>query len=251
MNDNATDYREAQWRASPNFGHRRGGLKPEVLVLHYTGMESGQGAEDWLCTRESGVSAHYIVHEDGRIVQMVRETARAWHAGKSSWKNASDVNSLSIGVEIVNPGHEHGYPDFPEMQIEAVIALCRDICRRHPIPRQDIVAHSDVAPGRKIDPGEKFPWDRLARAGVGHFVEPIPPDDVELLGAGSHGEAVSELQSELARYGYGVERSGVYDAATETVVSAFQRHFRPARVDGLADRSTRGTLEKLLETLPW
>lgn len=250
MNAFEPDYMGAGVRASPNFGARRGGVKPELLVLHYTGMASDRAAEDWLCSPESGVSAHYLVHEDGKVVQMVRERARAWHAGKSSWRGASDVNSLSIGVEIVNRGHDFGYPDFPEPQIDAVIGLCRDICRRRHILPQNILAHSDVAPGRKIDPGEKFPWGVLAQAGVGHFIESAPVTDGEAIGLGERGEAVRALQSILSLYGYGIDISGVYDSKTETVVRAFQRHFRPARIDGVADRSTRDTLARLIETLP-
>lgn len=250
MSEFAPDCSRARWRASPNLGPRRGGMKPEVLILHYTGMENGKAAEDWLCSRESGVSAHYLVHEDGQIVQMVSEAARAWHAGKSIWNGVSDVNSLSIGVEIVNGGHDNGCPDFPEPQVEAVIALSRDICLRHRILPQNVLAHSDVAPGRKIDPGEKFPWDRLARAGVGHLVDPAPPDQDNVLATGARGERVQALQAMLALYGYGIEQSGVYDAATEIVVRAFQRHFRPARVDGVADGSTRDVLKRLLKTLP-
>ncbi|WP_274424429.1 N-acetylmuramoyl-L-alanine amidase [Chelativorans sp. YIM 93263] len=250
MSEFAPDYSRAHRRASPNFGPRRGGIKPKLLILHYTGMDNGQAAEDWLCSHESGVSAHYLVHEDGRIVQMVPEAARAWHAGKSIWNGASDVNSLSIGVEIANRGHAYGYPDFPEPQVEAVIALSRDICLRHRILPQNVLAHSDVAPGRKIDPGEKFPWDRLARAGVGHFVDPMAPDQGNVLSTGARGEPVLALQAMLALYGYGIEQTGVYDTATEIVVGAFQRHFRPARVDSIADSSTRDVLKTLLKTLP-
>jgi len=244
------DYADATVRPSPNFGERRGGIRPDALILHYTGMESAQAAEDWLCNPLSEVSSHYLVHEDGRVVQMVPETARAWHAGKGSWKGVSDVNSFSIGIEIVNPGHSLGYPDFPTCQIDAVIALCRDICRRCTILPQRVLAHSDTAPGRKVDPGEKFPWDILAAAGVGHHVEPVPIAERGVLAAGMQGEAVEELQGKLAFYGYGIEITGSFDAATETVVAAFQRHFRPARVDGIADFSTRETLARLIASLP-
>ncbi|WP_163268062.1 peptidoglycan recognition protein family protein [Chelativorans alearense] len=244
------EYAPAHVRVSPNFGERRSGMRPDALILHYTGMESGEAAERRLCDPESEVSAHYLVHEDGRVVQMVREGARAWHAGRGSWQGISDVNSFSIGIEIVNPGHELGYPDFPAQQIAAVIALCRDLCRRHPIAPQRVLAHSDVAPGRKVDPGEKFPWDLLAREGVGHHVVPAPLTDGPVLAEGDRGEAVEALQTMLALYGYGVEISGLFDAATAAVVSAFQRHFRPARVDGAADPSTRDTLARLLSALP-
>ncbi|HUR44072.1 MAG TPA: N-acetylmuramoyl-L-alanine amidase, partial [Aestuariivirga sp.] len=148
----------AAFRASPNIESRKGGRKPDMIVLHYTGMESAEAACNWLCNSGSGVSCHYLVGEDGGIVQMVSEDMRAWHAGVSSWRGERDINTRSIGIEIQNPGHTAGYPDFPEDQMEAVIALCRDIGKRHDIRPRNIVAHSDVAPGRKIDPGEKFDW---------------------------------------------------------------------------------------------
>lgn len=245
----SADYEKALVRPSPNFGPRRGGMKPDAIVLHYTGMETGQAAEDWLCNPTSEVSAHYIVHEDGRIVQMVPEAARAWHAGKGSWQGVEDVNSFSIGIEIVNKGHAFGYPDFPAGQIAEVIALCRDIVRRYRILPQRVLAHSDTAPGRKVDPGEKFPWAILAREGIGHFVEPVESAEGAALARGAEGDEVEALQAMLARYGYPIEPTGLFDISTEAVVSAFQRHFRPARVDGIADASTRQTLARLLAGL--
>jgi N-acetylmuramoyl-L-alanine amidase len=236
-------------RVSPNFGPRSNGVKPDMIVLHYTGMVSGEGAEAWLCDPASEVSSHYLVHEDGRIVQMVRESDRAWHAGKSFWRGVADINSVSIGIEIVNPGHPFGYPEFPEVQIQAVIGLCRDIRERHAIAPERVLAHSDVAPGRKVDPGEKFPWKRLFVAGVGHLVEPAPIGGGRFLSQGDRGEPVEALQSMLALYGYGVGISGQFDERTAAVVEAFQRHFRPARVDGIADRSTVETLHRLLGSL--
>ncbi|HVW57047.1 MAG TPA: N-acetylmuramoyl-L-alanine amidase [Rhizobiaceae bacterium] len=240
----------AEVRVSANFGPRRDSKRPDMIILHYTGMRTGAEAEAWLCDPASEVSSHYLVHEDGRIVQMVREADRAWHAGKSSWQGESDVNSRSIGIEIVNPGHSLGYEDFPARQIEAVVALCRDISVRHSIPPERVLAHSDVAPGRKIDPGEKFPWRQLAGAGIGHFVEPSPLDAGNCLALGAYGRLVEELQSMLEIYGYGVEISGNYDGLTRIAVEAFQRHFRPGRVDGIADGSTVETLRRLLATLP-
>jgi N-acetylmuramoyl-L-alanine amidase len=243
------DHPGVEVRPSPNFAERRDGLKPDILLLHYTGMESGPDAQAWLCNPISEVSSHYIVHEDGRIVQMVREQDRAWHAGQSSWRGQADINSLSIGIEIANPGHRFGYPDFPGAQIEAVIALCKDIVERHGILGERVLAHSDVAPGRKIDPGEKFPWDRLHAAGVGHLVPPAPMRGGRFLAEGDRGEPVEALQAMLALYGYGIEVTGVFDAATATVVAAFQRHFRPSQVDGVADRSTIETLHALSAAL--
>ena len=200
---------------SPNFGPRRDGLRPDMIVLHYTGMATGPAAEAWLCDPVSEVSSHYLVHEDGSVVQMVRESDRAWHAGRGSWRGGTDINSCSIGIEIVNPGHAYGYRNFPAAQIDAVIELCRDIAERHSILPERVLAHSDTAPGRKIDPGEKFPWGQLAHAGVGHYVEPSRAGGGRFLTAGERGEPVEELQSMLALYGYGVEITGVFDRANE------------------------------------
>jgi N-acetylmuramoyl-L-alanine amidase len=243
------DHAGAEVHASPNFGERKDGLRPEIIVLHYTGMETGAGAEAWLCNPRSEVSSHYIVHEDGRIVQMVREADRAWHAGVSSWHGAIDVNSRSVGIEIANPGPLRDNPPFPARQIDAVIELCQGIIARHRIRPDMVLAHSDIAPGRKIDPGEKFPWPRLAREGVGHFVRPARFRTGPVLAAGDVGSAVTGLQTMLSRYGYGIEVSGAYDEATGVVVAAFQRHFRPAKVDGVADRATVETLKRLLSAL--
>jgi N-acetylmuramoyl-L-alanine amidase len=231
---------------SPNLDERKDGRAPDMILLHYTGMQTGEAALQRLCTAPSKVSSHYVVFEDGRIVQLVPEEKRAWHAGVSHWAGETDINSRSIGIEIVNPGHEGGYPDYPRRQIAAVIALCRGIVMRRNIPRDRILAHSDVAPSRKQDPGEKFPWKLLHESGVGLWVAPAPIRDWLALVPGDAGEGVSALQRSLAEYGYGIEPSGEYDAATKEVVVAFQRHFRPAQVDGLADTSTHETLQRLL-----
>jgi N-acetylmuramoyl-L-alanine amidase len=231
---------------SPNHGERRGVPAPDMLLLHYTGMADAAVALERLCQENGEVSAHYFVFEDGRLLQLVAEARRAWHAGEASWAGERDINSRSIGVEIVNAGHGLGYTDFPDAQIETVIALARDVLARHAIPQDRVLAHSDVAPMRKLDPGEKFPWARLAAAGVGLWVEPEPIAPGHRLTLGDRGADVRDLQRRLAAYGYGLDVTGHYDAATQAVVTAFQRHFRPARVDGSADRSTRGTLAKLL-----
>jgi N-acetylmuramoyl-L-alanine amidase len=183
-------------------------------------------------------------------VQCVQEAKRAWHAGVASWAGEEDINSCSIGIEIVNRGHDWGYPDFPLRQIAAVIALCRGIIIRRDIPPWRVVGHSDVAPARKKDPGEKFPWHALADSGVGQWVRPTPIVPGEVMKIGSEGDAVHALQQSLARYGYGIKASGTFDNTTAEVVTAFQRHFRPERVDGVADPSTLTTLQALLESLP-
>jgi len=240
------DFPAATVRPSPNFGARVGVDAPDMIILHYTGMASGQAAEDWLCNPEAQVSSHYLVHEDGRVVQMVRESDRAWHAGQSSWRGTTDINSRSVGIEIVNPGHDLGYPPFPRRQIGAVIALCKDIMKRQAITPALVLAHSDIAPGRKVDPGERFAWARLAQAGIGVFVRPSRARRGPVLAAGAEGADVTVLQQMLSRAGYGIEATGRFDRATEIVVAAFQRHFRPAQVDGIADPATVATLRRLL-----
>ncbi len=229
---------------SPN--HDARDARIDILLLHYTGMQSAEEALDRLKDREAKVSCHYFVDEQGGITQMVPEARRAWHGGLGSWKGAVNINARSIGIEIVNPGHELGYREFPDAQVEAVIALCRDIIGRHRIRRERVLAHSDVAPARKKDPGEKFPWARLAQAGIGLWVEPSPIDGGRTFSANDKGAEVEQLQKQLARLGYELKATGRYDDDTRTVVTAFQRHFRPARVDGLADPSTLDTLRRLL-----
>jgi N-acetylmuramoyl-L-alanine amidase len=237
---------DAVCRPAANCEPRRERARPTILLLHYTGMESAERAIDWLCTAGSRVSCHYLIDEAGRITQMVGEAMRAWHAGDSYWAGETDINSVSIGIEIHNPGHGLGYPDFPEPQMQAVEALCLDIVVRHRIVPERVLAHSDVAPWRKSDPGEKFDWGRLAGAGVGHWVEPARIEGDAGFGVGDEGPEVARLQQGLAEYGYRCEPSGWFDEATELVVTAFQRHFRPALVNGRADRSTVDTLGRLL-----
>ena len=236
-------------RLSPNFNARPEPGVIDILVLHYTGMGSADLAIEHLCSPESKVSSHYVVKEQGEILQLVLEHERAWHAGVSSWSGVSDVNGRSIGIEIVNAGHEGGCPPYPDVQMRAVETLCADIIARHGIPSRNVVAHSDIAPGRKEDPGEWFDWARLAHAGIGHWVAPVDLVDGPSLTLGDRGDPVSELQFRLADYGYGIEVLGVFDEKTEAVVRAFQRHFRPQKVDGVADLSTIATLRLLLDAL--
>jgi N-acetylmuramoyl-L-alanine amidase len=228
---------------SPNFDARR--APPDMLILHYTGMQSGEAALERLRDKDAGVSAHYLVEEDGRVFALVAEERRAWHAGKSYWKGERDCNSASVGIEIVNPGHEWGYRAFPEAQIEAVIDLVSDIRSRWTIPDARILGHSDVAPDRKDDPGELFPWRRLAERGHGLWFDPEPAPGVDL-GVGDTGTGVFLLQAGLHRLGYEPLPSGTYDEDTATVVRAFQRHWRPEGVDGVADGETRARLMAVL-----
>jgi N-acetylmuramoyl-L-alanine amidase len=228
---------------SPNFDART--APPDILVLHYTGMRTGPEALDRLRDPAAKVSSHYMVEEDGRIFHLVPEERRAWHAGVSYWKGERNINGVSIGVEIVNPGHEFGYRPFPDAQIGAVIELIGDIRSRWTIGDDRIVGHSDVAPGRKEDPGELFPWKRVAEAGHGLWVE-APPAPGQPMAEGEESAAVFALQAGFTRLGYDLPPSGQFDAATKDVVTAFQRHWRQARVDGIADGETRAQLIALL-----
>lgn len=233
--------------AAANHEPRRLAGAPDMLVLHYTGMLNAEKAVHWLASAESRVSCHYVVDEVGLVTQLVPESRRAWHAGVSYWCGETDLNSASIGIEIHNPGHELGYWDFSAAQMEAVVALCRDICRRQQIEPCRVLAHSDIAPQRKIDPGEKFPWASLAAHGIGHWVAPSPRrEGAAALGAGDCGPSVAAVQALLADYGYQTALDGVFDAPFVKVVTAFQRHFRPACCDGRVDLSTLSTLERLL-----
>ncbi|SFS50211.1 N-acetylmuramoyl-L-alanine amidase [Brevundimonas viscosa] len=233
---------------SPNFDARRG--PPDMLVLHYTGMETAGAAIARLCDPSARVSAHYVVDEDGSILRLVPEERRAWHAGRGVWQGETDCNAASIGVEIVNPGHEFGYRDFPEAQVAAVLELAADIRGRWTIPDARIIGHSDLAPDRKQDPGERFPWKRLAVEGHGLWFEPAEERISALgapLGPGDDGLGVIVLRAGLHRLGYGLQPGGDYDDETRITVEAFQRHWRPTRVDGVADGETRATLMGVLQ----
>lgn len=227
-------------RPAANSEPRRNGRPVDMIILHYTGMDSAAAACDLLCSPHAQVSCHYLVDEEGGIIQMVGEEKRAWHAGVSAWQGETDTNSRSIGIEIQNPGHGPRYRDFPSSQMEAVAALCRDIASRHAIPPRHVLAHSDVAPGRKIDPGERFDWAFLHRHGVGHWVPPAAPDSIPLQGA-----TLSRFQTLLAGYGYGLAVTGLVDDQTRRVTDAFTRHFRPALVTDTPDLSALATAERL------
>jgi len=239
------DHANAQVFPSPNHGVR---TRPVTsLILHYTGMPTAEGALELLCSPIAQVSAHYLVDEDGEILQLVPESRRAWHAGASYWAGETDLNTSSVGIEVAHPGHHDPRP-FPPAQIAAVIELSRDICARHAIPPARVLAHSDIAPRRKIDPGEFFPWEMLARSGVGRFPSAPTPPGVARWAPGDRNAEIAQLQRQLASFGYKLEATGVYDDDTALAVTAFQRHFRPARVDGLADASTCEALTRLLES---
>jgi N-acetylmuramoyl-L-alanine amidase len=240
-----------EFHPSPNHDERAPGIAPSILLLHYTGMADAATSLRRLCDPMAKVSSHYVVDEGGRIIQLVDEVARAWHAGQATWRGMTDINSASIGIEIQNPGHDGGYPDFAEAQMVSLIALCRDVVGRHKIRGERVLAHSDVAPARKADPGEKFDWRRLHEAGVGHWVVEAKAAGGKALRLGDKSPAVAELQRALALYGYGLATSGVYDVPTDLVVTAFQRHFRQSCVNGVADPSTVETLFHLIAALPF
>ena len=235
---------------SPNYDVRTRAI--DLVVLHYTGMQDGATALKRLCdpaplaghypgpwqsadiapdTALGRASAHYVVSEEGAVHCLVAEENRAWHAGVSIWEGEGDVNARSIGIEIVNGGHDFGLPDFPIAQVDAVIVLLGDILARWNLAPSRVVAHSDIAPGRKMDPGEKFPWKRLVQAGVS-----IWPEFVALQADASPDIAL--VQRQLRAFGYGVSETGADDAATRAALEAFQRRFRPRRISGEPDDET-------------
>jgi N-acetylmuramoyl-L-alanine amidase len=220
-------------RLSPNHNERPGPV--DMLILHYTGMASAAAALDRLCDPAAKVSAHYVIEEDGTVWRLVPEEARAWHAGVSFWAGRRDINGHSIGIELVNPGHDFGYRPFPDAQMAALESLARAILARHPIPPRHVLGHSDVAPRRKIDPGELFDWPRLARAGIGFWPDfaakpgRIPVD-------------IPEIHTELAKIGYEIPQNAPADTQITPAITAFQRHFRPSVCDGVPDTETRTRL---------
>lgn len=217
-------------RISPNFNDRPFAVPVDMLVMHYTGMETCGAALDRLCDPKSEVSAHYVIEQDGTVHRLVDEDKRAWHAGVAWWRGAMDVNDRSVGIELVNPGHEFGYQPFPDAQMEALSALSQSILKRHNIPKRNVVGHSDVAPRRKTDPGEYFDWQRMADASVGLWVSDTTPVHA----------TTDEMCEMLAAFGYEV---GDFSAT----VAAFQRHFRQGLVNGIADDETAGILKALLD----
>ena len=223
-------------RPSPNHDARPEGQAVDILLLHYTGMASGEAALARMCNPEAKVSAHYCVEEDGRVFQLVGEDRRAWHAGVASWQGAKDINARSVGIEIVNPGHEFGYRPFPAAQMASVTALAQDILARHAIPAARVLGHSDVAPLRKEDPGELFNWPGLAAAGIGLWPAQDAPTDDTL--------PADAVPAALTEVGY-----GFVDEDPAAVIRAFQRRYRPAAVTGEADKETRQRLSTLLALL--
>ncbi|WP_218044864.1 N-acetylmuramoyl-L-alanine amidase [Kiloniella majae] len=225
---------------SPNFGPRLEGSDINMLLLHYTGMQTGKEALERLCDSAAQVSAHYLVEENGEVFQLIPEELRAWHAGLAYWGGETDINSCSIGIEIVNPGHEWGYRAFPAAQMKAVTALCKQILEHHTIPASRVLAHSDVAPERKEDPGELFDWAFLAKQGIGIF-----PDKT------TQNNSISEddFVLKLGEYGYRVDMDSSTGSGTKAAIIAFQRHFRPSKLNGQVDKECCQILADLYSQL--
>ncbi len=219
-------------RPSPNFNERPAGVAIDILLLHYTGMQSAEEALSRLCDPAAKVSAHYTIDLDGAIYRHVEDAKRAWHAGVSFWAGERDINGRSIGIELVNPGHEFGYNEYPEAQIQALMALGTVLRREHPIPVERVLGHSDVAPARKRDPGELFPWDRLAKHGLGIYA------DRSVYINYSRALSIEDLQRDLSGIGYECPHSRILDEQSKYVIQAFQCHFRPTRCDGIPDAET-------------
>ncbi len=234
-------------RSSPNHNQRPAGIPVDTLVLHYTGMQSGKAALARLCDEEARVSSHYLVEEDGGVWQLVPDERRAWHAGPSSWRGNQDINARSIGIEIVNPGHEWGYRPFPPAQMDALLTLCGELLACHPIVSRNVVAHSDIAPDRKQDPGEFFDFSLLARHGIGLFPQHVP--DLGTGGIAADEAALAPVRAGLAAIGYDVAGAGAWDQRLGLVLAAFQRHWRPESVTARADAGTRARLAALVSIM--
>lgn len=215
--------------ASPNWNERK--LPVSMVVLHYTGMKSADEALERMCDPEAEVSAHYMIDEEGIVTLLVPEDKRAWHAGRSYWRGETDINSASVGIELVNPGHEWGYRPFPEPQMDALLPLLADIMDRHDIPRANVVAHSDIAPARKQDPGEYFDWNRLGELGL---ALEIPKAKMNLFY-----DNPGAFYLALERFGYDITDG-------RAAVGAFQRRWRPEYIDGEIDGEIGGILFELL-----
>jgi N-acetylmuramoyl-L-alanine amidase len=230
MNENRNPQPILQ-KPSPNFNTRGNERYPDLLIMHYTGMKTAEEAIDRLCdgAGEPPVSAHYVVGEDGGVIQMVDEASRAWHAGVSWWEGIMDNNARAVGIEIVNPGHEFGYRPFPDVQMQSVLELAKGIIARHTIKPWHVVGHSDVAPMRKNDPGELFDWAMLAQNGVGLW--PSAPDVLDDGWQGDDNNMVG-LRDRLEAYGYGPLKGEGYDEELTKVIMAFQRHFVQDKIDG-------------------
>jgi N-acetylmuramoyl-L-alanine amidase len=237
---------------SPNFNNRKGDGKINMIIAHYTGMKSAEAALCRLCDPTAEVSAHYMIDEDGEIYHLVANEKRAWHAGRSYWSGEEDINSCSLGIELANPGHEFGYRAFPEQQIASFMDLCRELAMVYRIPRYRILCHSDIAPGRKQDPGELFPWQRLYGSGIGFW--PSADFRANKVGrryrAGDSGSEIRTIRENFRKFGYQLTDTVDFDDELTAVVIAFQRHWRQQNCDGIVDPETYAILLHLLDRLP-
>ncbi|MEE2655514.1 MAG: N-acetylmuramoyl-L-alanine amidase [Pseudomonadota bacterium] len=210
---------------SPNFGDRARGSVIDKLIFHYTGMHNSEMSLSRLCDQASEVSAHYFIDESGEIYHLVSEEKRAWHAGTSYWAGETDINSQSIGIELQNPGHEWGYRNFPDPQISALIQLATKILSDYKIPEKNVLGHSDISPERKVDPGELFPWKRLALKNIGYWPKLENKNlDIKM--------SKQEANQNLSLIGYHPGSS------FHAKLTAFQRHYRPLKLDGFVDKET-------------
>lgn len=236
---------------SPNFNERPKGTLIDTIIIHYTGMKTAVEAIERLCNPESKVSSHYVIDEDGEITHLVPDEKRAWHSGVSFWRGRENVNDFSIGIELVNPGHEFGYRPFAIKQLESLVRLCQELIEKHPIEKRNVIGHSDIAPTRKEDPGELFDWKMISEEGIGLW--PDMPGNVKddvLLKPGDSGVKVKKLQKRLAEYGYKIEETGEYGIETAYVVTAFQRHFVPLNLGKPWGAVEEIALKQLLKQLP-
>lgn len=231
---------------SPNFNARANGKSIDLIILHYTGMTEANAARTRLCDPASQVSAHYVIERDGKIWQLVAESERAWHSGLSYWQGETDINSTSIGIELVNRGHQFGYQTFPTVQITNCISLVQGIMQRHAIAPQRVLAHSDVAPQRKEDPGELFPWQSCAQNGVGFWPQATPPAIQTTI---QNPMPLAEIRTMLRTIGYECPLEGEYDLPLRRILLAFQRHWLPHHLSGLADAPTSTMLHAVATTM--
>jgi N-acetylmuramoyl-L-alanine amidase len=235
---------------SPNFNTRNGEVN--MIIAHYTGMKSAKAALSRLCDPTAEVSAHYMIDDDGKIYRLVANEKRAWHAGRSHWAGQEDINSCSLGIELVNPGHEFGYREFPETQIASFMDLCRELAMVYRVPRYRILCHSDIAPNRKQDPGELFPWQRLYGGGIGFWpsADFKPKKTGRRYRVGNDGSEIRAIRDNFRKFGYQLADIDQFDEALTMVVIAFQRHWRQQNCDGIVDPETYAILLHLLDRLP-
>lgn len=236
-------------RPSPNYNERPAGAEVDTVVIHYTGMVSAGAALERLCNKDAEVSSHFLIDEAGGLYELVHPEKRAWHAGVSNWQGRDNLNHSSIGIELVNPGHEFGYRPFPEAQITSLLELLVFLKDVYAIPRERYIGHSDIAPFRKMDPGELFPWKRLAAAGFGVFPQKDHSDQTIIKKAGDNGPEIKMLNKQLGIIGYdGFDRDAFGDH-TAQIIRAFQAHWRPEGVHGKLDAGTWSALNEVAQLI--